>query len=165
MEIKIGQKVRDVMTGFTGIVIYRTEEMSGNIRYAVQRQMAEGETAYPEAILLDHHTLDVVDDGIRDRVTKAKAPTIPLGSQVSDKATGMEGVLVERSIHINGCIRCGVVPKKEKGQFLNSNPDASHVAEDRLTVISNGLVAVAKEVSPKAPGGPAIRLKTAVAQR
>ena len=35
-EFKLGDKVKDYVTGFTGVVVGRTEWLNGCIRYAVQ---------------------------------------------------------------------------------------------------------------------------------
>lgn len=163
MKVQIGVSVKDTVTGFSGIVTMRTEELSGNIRFGVQRKQGESETAYPEAILLDHHTLDVVDDGILDRVTPCGEAQIAIGSEVKDKATGLTGIVIERTFYMNGCIRYGVVPEKEKGSLITGNPDMAYIDQGRLEVIGDGLAA--KPVSVKAPGGPAMRLQTPTARR
>ena len=163
MKIKIGLNVRDVITGFTGVAIQRTEELSGNIRFAVQRKQNEGDVAYPDAIMMDHHTLEVLDDGVLDRVTPCDEAKIAIGSKVKDKATGLTGIVIERTFYMNGCIRYGVVPEKEKGSLITGNPDMAYIDQGRLEVIGDGLAA--KPVSVKAPGGPAMRLQTPTARR
>lgn len=33
--VKIGQKVRDLLTGFTGIITQRVDQLNGNVQFAI----------------------------------------------------------------------------------------------------------------------------------
>ncbi|MDR1347825.1 MAG: hypothetical protein LBJ63_05255 [Prevotellaceae bacterium] len=61
-EIKLGQKVRDMVTGFEGIAIARIEYLNGCIQYCVKPQSQKGEM--PESEYIDHQQLEVVGDGV-----------------------------------------------------------------------------------------------------
>ena len=54
MTIKLGQKVRDTVTGFTGIVTSRHEYMTGCARFGVTAPMR------PDGTLIDPQTFDEV---------------------------------------------------------------------------------------------------------
>lgn len=90
IDIKLGSTVRDTITGFTGIAIRRCDHLNGNVQYAVQPKGKDG--SYPEAVFLDYHTLDVIDDGVSDRATPVSETDIILGQKVRDKATGFAGI-------------------------------------------------------------------------
>ncbi|KKL85430.1 hypothetical protein LCGC14_1954830 [marine sediment metagenome] len=59
MEIKLGDKVKDKITGFTGTVVAKTEFLNGCIQYNV---MPKGEKSnkMPEDMSIDAQSLEVV---------------------------------------------------------------------------------------------------------
>lgn len=60
-EIKLGQKVKDTITGFEGIALGRTEWLYGCVRVTVQpQQLFEGKTIEPE--VFDEPQLVVVEE-------------------------------------------------------------------------------------------------------
>ena len=62
--IKLGDKVRDKVTGFTGIASAKCEFLNGCVQFLVRPKMAvpkKGETPkYPEGTYIDVEQLDVV---------------------------------------------------------------------------------------------------------
>ena len=152
-NIKMGNIVRDVLTGFNGTVIQIIEQLSGNIQYAIQRKQNEGETGYPEAMCIDYHTLEVISEGFTDRVQAPIEVDIPLGARVRDTASTLEGIVVERITYFNGCLRFGVIPKVKENQLLSSNSEMSYIDPARLEVIDDG---IKKPIEAEKPtGGPA----------
>ena len=72
---------------------------------------------------------------------------IKLGDEVRDRITGFEGMAVQRSEYLNGCVQFEVQPKAdEKGEL----PDSAFVDEQQLEIIKeNG----EEEEEEKAGGG------------
>jgi hypothetical protein len=64
MDIRLGMKVRDVVTGFEGIVIARCEYLNGCLQYGVAPKQKKGETTMPDSIYIDFQRLEVVGDGV-----------------------------------------------------------------------------------------------------
>lgn len=57
--IKLGDKVKDTITGFEGIAIAKTEFINGCIQFEVVPKIKKGEK-YPEAISIDEQHLEVI---------------------------------------------------------------------------------------------------------
>lgn len=63
MEVKLGLKVRDKITGYEGIATAKVEYINGCIQFCVKPKVgADGKM--PEGEYLDVHQLEVVNDGI-----------------------------------------------------------------------------------------------------
>lgn len=156
--IKLGQRVRDIVSGFNGIAISRLDQLNGNVQYAVQPMQKDGETAYPEAMYIDHHMLEVLDEGVSDKVTKPVFLPLKLrtlGAEVRDTITDFTGIATQKATYMNGCVSFDVVSKnKKKGGALCSWFDHS-----RLEVIGAGAQAIAAEPSADKPGGPSQRVQ------
>jgi len=75
--IKLGNKVKCKVTGFTGIVIAKCEFLNGCVQLGVKPRMKAGETVLPDAIYIDIDQLDVVGAGVE---IKKK----PVGGPMSD---------------------------------------------------------------------------------
>lgn len=166
-DIKLGNTIRDAISGFTGIAIQRLEFMNGNVQYGVQPKGKE-EGVYPDAMFIDHHTLDVVDEGVADRATPATETEILLGQKVKDKASGFVGIATHKATYINGCVSFGVMPEHRAGfGDKNANPQPSFIDHNRLEVVKDGLLNDAPrteeiksdEAPVKRPGGPATRVQ------
>jgi hypothetical protein len=64
-----GEQVRDVVTGFTGIVECSSVWLNGCKRYAVQPAMTKGDSKRPESVYMDEQQLISVSRGVIDNVT------------------------------------------------------------------------------------------------
>lgn len=62
MNIKLGSKVRDIITGFEGIATARVEYLNGCIQYCITPKSNDGK--YPDHQYIDHQQIEVVDDGV-----------------------------------------------------------------------------------------------------
>jgi hypothetical protein len=88
--------------------------------------------------------------------------TVELGDRVKDRVTGFTGIVVVRSVWLNGCVRLGVQAEKHKDD--GTNPDPIHFDEAQAEVVDKGAVKLATYVDPSkfsedrpanaAPGGP-----------
>jgi hypothetical protein len=164
-QIALGCFARDVVTGFQGIIIQKMEKYNGNVMYALQAEMKDGEDKYPEAMFIDDLMLNFVHEGVMDRVTPVMVESgIVLGDMVEDIATGFKGIALEKSTFLNGCVFFAVVPKAVKSDLLNNkNPSGSMIDAGRLEVCRKGGIAhllPAPAVLPdgRSPGGPSHRV-------
>lgn len=167
-SIRLGITVRDLSTGFTGIIASKVELMNGNVQYAVQPKLSSeakpGE--FPDSMNIDFHTLDYVDAGLSDRVTNPGPVTINLGDKVRDTVTGAEGITVNRITFMNGCIYYNVQQpaEKDKQTGLIVVPERLFVMQACLETIKPLVVTLpAPKVSTggRVPGGPATRAQRA----
>ena len=87
-EIKLGQKVKDRVTGFTGIVISKLEYLNGCIQLGVKpNKLKDGETL--EAEYVDIEQMDVVGNGINKPEKKQKEATGGPQRDVPKKGYGL----------------------------------------------------------------------------
>lgn len=156
----LGKTVVDATSGFKGTVIQIMENFSGNTQIGIQPKVAEGTNTYPEAMFLDHHLIDVVDDGVRDRVTPVPARfELALGELAEDTINGFRGIATARATYMNGCEAFCLERKFDPS--AENQKTAEWVSTTRLKKVE--APAVPQKVPPKAdngkvPGGPAVRM-------
>lgn len=145
--MKLGQKVKDLVTGFEGTVVYLAYYLHGCVRVRVQPPMgADGKI--PDSYTIDEPQLIVTNT---KQVVKAKIAkqNVKLGQQVLDPVSGFTGVAAGRVVYLNGCSRIAVAPSVNKdGEMV----DEHWFDEPQLEVLSTKKVV--KEGS-KSTGGPA----------
>lgn len=78
--IKLGQKVKDKVTGFEGITTARVEYLNGCIQFCVKPKVSD-DGKMPEGQYLDIAQLEFVDDGISIKSSNTGGPQIdcPIG--------------------------------------------------------------------------------------
>ena len=72
--IKLGQKVKDKVTGFTGIAVAKTEYLNGCIQLLVRPKKGKDQK-YPDGVYIDIEELDVVDKGSILKTNPRKEPS------------------------------------------------------------------------------------------
>jgi len=73
MEIKLGNKVRDKVTGYEGVATARVEYLNGCVQYCVKPKVgSDGKMPEPEYI--DVQQLEVVSDGTTVEPSKTGGP-------------------------------------------------------------------------------------------
>ncbi len=160
-NIKLGNRVRDVITGYEGIATQRTDFMNGNTQFSVTSQAVDGK--YPsDGISLDYHTLEVIDKAFEDKsMTPTFTSKVVLGQMVECVVTGALGIATHKTTYMNGCSSYLVCEK-----VLNAQTGQRQIIEDwidqtKLKVVSDGVVnqveKVALDKQGKAPGGAPMR--------
>lgn len=64
MEIKLGQKVKDVVSGLEGIVTAKIEYLNGCIQFCVKPKASDKDTKFPEGDYIDVEQLKVIGKGL-----------------------------------------------------------------------------------------------------
>lgn len=64
-----GEEVKDIVSGFTGIVNCVSLWLNGCKRYSVQPRMKKGASEMPDSIWIDEENLEKVSDGVK-RIVK-----------------------------------------------------------------------------------------------
>lgn len=163
-EIQLGNLVKDAVSGFTGIACSRIELMNGNVQFSVQPQLTPDSKPgeYPDAMSIDFHSLEFVDERLAKTVTTPGPVTVQLGDKVRDIVTGIEGIAINRVTFINGCIYYNVqLPvEKDKHTGLTTVADPVFTMQSRLESVTKKAVVVPAPVvstGGRVPGGPATR--------
>lgn len=100
MNVKLGTKVKDSLTQFTGTAISRTHFLHGCVHICVQSRNLNREGGLVE---------EWIDESrLVKKYQPPAAPPFPLGGQVKDSITGFEGVATSRLEQLNGSVRIGV---------------------------------------------------------
>lgn len=61
---KLGQKLRDRVTGLEGIAVQRIEYLNGCVQYAIKPKAKKGDVTLPDGWCIDQQQLEVVDEGL-----------------------------------------------------------------------------------------------------
>jgi len=163
-NIKLGQTVRDVASGFKGLAVQRIDQLNGNVQWALQPKVGE-DGVFKDALQMDNHMLEVIDDGLADKVT-AVTDTVDfvLGNEVKDLATGFVGIAIEKATYMNGCVSYWVVPKHDpKSIVKDSAPSGTWLSSKRLVYKGAGIAEkvrkpTADPYNGRIPGGPPARV-------
>lgn len=134
-EIKLGNMVEDIATGFAGRVTRRADSISGSIQFCVVPPSKDG--VFPDGTFMDYHTLVVTDAGIADVLPPIGVPEpwLKLGIRVKDKYSEFAGVVTMLCYEMNGCIT--VMTNAEKldrnGKIIieGFNMNSIELVEDR----------------------------------
>lgn len=149
-ELKIGQQMRDKVTGFAGIAATKTEFLTGNQQFTLQ-PMAGG------LFGRDSQSFDVFQLEYAGAGTPAvEAPEdtgIELGWKVKDIVSGMVGIATLKTTFLNGCIYYTVTPEAAKGAVEIKDV---FVEFKRLSKVDTGVAAtIAKRTKDvEITGGP-----------
>ncbi|MCK9567416.1 hypothetical protein M0R72_00535 [Candidatus Pacearchaeota archaeon] len=73
-EVKLGVLCRDIVTGFEGIAVAKTDWLSGCIRFTLQPQTMTKEGAPKDAQAFDVEQLEVVGKGVQIKKQETGGP-------------------------------------------------------------------------------------------
>jgi hypothetical protein len=147
MSIKLGSKVKDIYTGFSGILTSHTEWLYGCARVNVESTELDKEGKIIPSEVFDEQRISVIEEG----TLLVKKTPIPLGSKVKDIHTGFTGTLVAYTEWLYGCPRLTIEPQDldKDGKVQNSYWfDAA-----RVTLVEKEVPRVSKQ-SKSTTGGP-----------
>lgn len=153
MTIELGKKLRDKVSGFTGIASTRNDFMTGNTQFNLTTKVGEDGTS--KDMSFDIHQLEFVSD---EGITVIEAPTdtgITLGEEVEDIVTGVKGIATLKYTFLNGCIYYNVSTtdaKETKDLFVEYR---------RLVRVGPGVtekITKRTEATPKKTGGPSFKV-------
>lgn len=74
MSFKLGSKLRDMATGFTGIAVARIEYISGCIQYCILPSVKE-DGKYVDGVYIDEQRLEFVGDGLMIQTRPTGGPS------------------------------------------------------------------------------------------
>lgn len=103
--VEIGSKVRDVVTGFQGVVLARTTWLYGCKRVLVA-SMSLHEGKPQEDVWLDVQRIEFVEQVMQPPAKASDA--ISLGAEVCDTISGYKGICVGRTETLAGQLEIGI---------------------------------------------------------
>jgi len=89
-RVRLGAKVKDIVTGFSGVVTARTEWLSGCIRYLVSPQKLDKDDKPVEGQWIDEQQLLVLSGGLK-LVQQPTGGPKPSPSRQGNPQRGMAG--------------------------------------------------------------------------
>jgi len=161
--IRLGQKVRDRVSGIEGIVTSRCDPLTGATQFGVQ-PMGKGDTVI-DAQFVDHFTLQIKGDGISAECPPIDSSvTVGLQDTVRDRISGVTGTVIERIIFLNGCVFFVVQPEAPtSGDRKGQLPDRISFAHARLEVVKPAVErAPAATVKKSSTGGPSRSVRSVI---
>lgn len=77
MDIKLGQRVKDISTGMVGVTTQRSEHLNGCIRFVIQPPV-DKDGKFIDGVWVDEHTLQFIEDTPLSKTeqTKTGGPSI-----------------------------------------------------------------------------------------
>lgn len=153
-RISLGNVVKDLASGFTGMAISRNELFNGNVQFGIQPELVAGApSTLPDALCIDHQLLDVVYDGMANRATVPNPALFNIGDEVEDEVTGHRGIATSKTIFLNGCTYFLVVSKREK----KVESQEMFLDQSRLKLVMAAKVAVGGQLGTGGPVSRALR--------
>lgn len=151
-----GVKVKDLVTGLTGVIARRSDCLYGCNRYLIQPPAVKGREV-PDAWWVDEDQVKVTGNGVSAKATCQASPIFehPMGAKVKDLITNLEGIVTSRSDGLSCQNQYFIQPPANPDQKV---PAGNWVNEGELVVTGKG-------VQPKAPqpstrtGGPMSRVR------
>lgn len=147
-KIKLGEKVKDEVSGLTGIATCITEDLNGNIRISIEPKAKKDGTSI-EGRDIDAAVVVRVGAGLSKKASKLHLEThVHLGDKVFDLATSLEGTALARHWFINGCLYYKVAAPVNKDGEIKYH----YVDQQRLEAkAGSNILALSPQ---KATGGP-----------
>ena len=157
MTIKLGDRAKDLISGFEGIVVGRSEWLAGCPTLTIQPEKSKG-NSLPDAKTFDEPGCELLKSGVRNRVILAQAPvTLNLGDRVRDRITKFEGIVTGKTEWLMGCNRVCIQPEKLKdGKPVDrlSFDEILCVLLKRAVINSDGTSGVKVPAKKSSTGGP-----------
>lgn len=63
-----GEQVKDLVSGFTGIIDCSALWLNGCRRYSIQPKIKKGESTKPDSIWIDEESLEYISDGVKKNI-------------------------------------------------------------------------------------------------
>jgi hypothetical protein len=155
MDINLGDRAKDKISGITGIVTCTTVYLAGSARAAITpEESKDGKPA--ESCDFDLGQLTVVQKNVVEP-TDAGDQVIQLGDRVSDQVSGYVGIVECVTTWLYGCRRFGV---RAEGLFEGQPIHRQYFDEPELKMVKKAVLASIAVKAPepvverRPPGGP-----------
>lgn len=146
----LGRKVRDKVTGFTGIATSWHDKFDGAPQIGISPPV-DDKGNNVEALCFDVAQVEAVESKIH-RTIEAVPPaphSFNLGDEVRDTISGFVGKITDFTTFLNGCVYVQLQPQTTKNEF----PDRVHLPINRVELKNP----VKAPTEPPRRGGPVTR--------
>jgi len=128
-KFPLGIEAWSNLSGFRGIVISRSENLNQCNRYYIAPKV-DKDGKLPDGYYFDENEIET---------ERIHTPTFiefkhPLGVEAESNITGMRGIIIACSIHINGCFQYFIKPRVDRDGKL---PDGSWLNENEVVIIKS----------------------------
>lgn len=154
-DIKLGDIIRDTVSGMEGVYASYTIRISGNNRVDIQ-PVSKDKEKFADGGNVDMENCVYVKDG-PGVVMPPHSYDIKMGEEVEDVTSGFKGTVVGITTFMNGCVYAEVQGKVDKD---GKRPDAILLSTRILKSTGKQVVKAVQEVVKKVaaegtnPGGP-----------
>jgi hypothetical protein len=147
----LGKLGKDKVTGFEGIIFAKVIHLFGCNHYELKPKVKDG-GKLKKTESFDERSIEIIGEGITVEGTKAENLggenlNEVLGKLGRDKATGFEGIIVAKGIHLFGSDTYALSPKAKDGEVKF----ARWFDVGRIEITDDGITA--EEVKGEKPGG------------
>ena len=143
----MGKNCRDIVTGFEGICTSMIDYLYGCETYSLRPKAEDGK----DTMAFYKEQLEVIDDGIRDKVEIPEyTEPVLFGKVCRDKVTGVKGVIVARTISLFASEKYILEYQPED---LSKEARILWIDEGRLEEIPGEVAIAPKDVIGKKAGG------------
>jgi hypothetical protein len=148
-QVALGNKVRDVISGFEGIATSRHISTNRQPMIGIQPLIDKKKPGdHPDAISFDEIQVQYVGPGQAKLTTRSpKIDSFALGDEVRDRTTGLVGIATSLTEFMNGCSRVSIQAKLDKD---GAPPKHYHADYQDVERVGDGLN-VKKESAATAP--------------
>jgi hypothetical protein len=114
MDIKLGQKVTEITSGFTGTVDHIMYNLHDSVKIGIQAPLKKDGT-YGECYTVDYICVKVLD---KKPVVKGieSTPKYGLGDKAKCRITGFQGTIMAYILYLNGCVHYKIQPEIPSGK-------------------------------------------------
>jgi len=151
----LGSKVKDLVTGITGVATSKIEYLNGCVHYGVLPHCSkDGKNAYPKVRFIDFQQLACLNNGVSELFMNPEwNPWFDLGTKVECEVTGFRGIVTARYTNLSGLIEYLVVPKTKD---VSKPSEGQYIPRNMLTLLGPGVTNKIKALSgEEVTGGPA----------
>ena len=118
LQYKLGDRVKDEITGFEGIVVCVVKHYKSSLRIGLAPEEPTDDNEKPEEEWFDADRLELVESNIVEPKNNksvfkvAEAMDVKQGDKVEDSVTGFEGTLTSFNDWLYGCHFMGIKPQE-----------------------------------------------------
>ena len=146
-KLKLGDEVKDVLSGFQGVITNKSHWLFNMDTYGVKpRELKDGKPV--DSMVFDEERLEIVQEGVIPHPNDDPEFLFNLGDKVRDTISGYEGVVISQTYWLTNCVHYSVQAGKldDKGEPVKHQ----HFPEPQLQLIKE-----TEQIKDEdGPGGP-----------
>jgi hypothetical protein len=156
-NVRVGDKARCKVSGMTGIVTARKEQLFGNLQFIIETHNDAGDQP-SESWSIDWQQLELIEKDVMDAVKANRPNHLELGDKVEDRISGYAGIATTMWFWLNGCVHVGVEGPDVEDKPSFRRDEVHRWTRKKKAVIKPEEVPQAKEAVEKKTGGPSMRI-------